>query len=649
MIERFANGPYIVGATGGSGTRVVARILRRGGQYIGTRVNRFEDALGFGGFSDGWINSFLEQSAAWADPSGAMRAPMVEALRVLLEEHLKPLTDADRPWGWKEPRSLYLLPFWRAQFPNLRFVHVVRDGRDMAFSTNQNQLHKHGRALLGSGPAVSAEPMRSMALWSRINLLAADYGETVLGERYLRLRFEDLCAEPAETTRGLFEFLGLDGDGPQAVASEVQPPTSIGRWRGKDPGTVAELHRIGSEALHRFGYARDGRSLASTAAIPVATAVGGSTRRARVSALLRDARRRYHSGRALGRLKLNAAMRRAQVPDTRTSIYIEPSGLCNLACRFCAYTKKELAKVTMPLPLFQRIVNEATDLGFSDIGLTPLTGDVFMDTGLFDKMRFLDQHEGVRSYHFFTNFTIPSPAQVDALFTLTKLNKLTISVYGHDEESFCRITQRPANVYRRLVDNLVHLRERLAAARFEIGLGWRTLPGFVPDAAASSDLHRIVMKIESHDGGSFRVTPTYDTWGGQIGEEDVQDLGLELADGRHVAMHGPCSRIFHKLIVLADGRVNACACRDVNGTLVIGDVTEETLAQILSLGNPRYARIINEQCDNRFRDVCRQCDAYRSVYDEPAMISANSQNSRDKRMLTLDEAMRSLAPPSGSS
>ena len=263
-------------------------------------------------------------------------------------------------------------------------------------------------------------------------------------------------------------------------------------------------------------------------------------------------------------------------------------------------------------------------------------------------MRFLDQHEGVRAYHFFTNFTVPSPAQVDALFALTKLKNVTISIYGHDEESFCRITQRPATVYRRLVDNLVHLHERLAAARFEIGLGWRTLPGFVPDAAASSDLHRIVMKIGSHDVGSFRVTPTYDTWGGEIREEDVRDLGLQLADGRHVAKHGPCSRIFHKLIVLADGRVNACACRDVNGTLVIGDVTREPLAQILSLDNPRYAKLISEQCDNRFRAVCRQCDAYRSVYDEPAMRSMNSQNSRDKKMLTLDAALRSLTPPTGS-
>ena len=49
-------------------------------------------------------------------------------------------------WGWKEPRSIYLLPFFHRHLPGLRFLHVVRDGRDMAFSENQNQLRKHGEA-----------------------------------------------------------------------------------------------------------------------------------------------------------------------------------------------------------------------------------------------------------------------------------------------------------------------------------------------------------------------------------------------------------------------------------------------------------------------------------------------------------------------
>ena len=61
-------GPYIIGGTGGSGTRVFARIVRRGGMFIGTNLNDSEDALDFGEYSDRWINVFLSREASAASP-----------------------------------------------------------------------------------------------------------------------------------------------------------------------------------------------------------------------------------------------------------------------------------------------------------------------------------------------------------------------------------------------------------------------------------------------------------------------------------------------------------------------------------------------------------------------------------------------------
>ena len=53
----------MIGATGGSGTRVVGRIVRAGGMYIGTNLNDYQDALDLGGYSDRWINDFV---VGWA-------------------------------------------------------------------------------------------------------------------------------------------------------------------------------------------------------------------------------------------------------------------------------------------------------------------------------------------------------------------------------------------------------------------------------------------------------------------------------------------------------------------------------------------------------------------------------------------------------
>ena len=98
-------------------------------------------------------------------------------------------------------------------------------------------------------------PVRSIELWNRVNLQAADFGESVLGHRYLRVRFEDLCNKPAETVAAIFTFFELQGDAEAVAAAEVRPPDSLGRWREEGKRLLADLERRAGEGLRRFGYA----------------------------------------------------------------------------------------------------------------------------------------------------------------------------------------------------------------------------------------------------------------------------------------------------------------------------------------------------------------------------------------------------------
>jgi hypothetical protein len=235
-----ARGPRVIGATGGSGTRVTARIVRDAGMYIGTDLNPYEDALAFGDYSDRWINSYIAVDEA---TRAALAPDMIADLRARLDAHLAELP-ADAPsWGWKEPRSIYLLPFLNEQMPTIRFLHFIRDGRDMAFSENQKQLEKHGRTVFRDGWPSWRRPVRSIELWNRVNLQAADFGETVLGDRYLRVRFEDLCNKPAETVAAIFTFFELEGDAEAVAAAEVRPPDSLGRWREEGKRLLSDLER----------------------------------------------------------------------------------------------------------------------------------------------------------------------------------------------------------------------------------------------------------------------------------------------------------------------------------------------------------------------------------------------------------------------
>jgi len=88
-------GPNIIGGTGGSGTRVVARIVRHGGMYIGTHLNDSEDALDLARYSDRWINRFLAPDAF---PGVlATRIEMIKDLKAVLANRSASLSTVAGP------------------------------------------------------------------------------------------------------------------------------------------------------------------------------------------------------------------------------------------------------------------------------------------------------------------------------------------------------------------------------------------------------------------------------------------------------------------------------------------------------------------------------------------------------------------------
>ena len=219
-------------------------------------MNAAEDALEFYSFYDRWINLFIAAQGRNDTLSKDEAAKMDKDFQDVLARHLSRSTsESNALWGWKAPRSIYLLPFLHAHFPQLTFIHVLRDGRDMAFSKNQNQLRKHGRAVLHWRERwFYAAPMRSLLLWERVNLRAAEYGEAQLRENYQRVRFEDLCEAPVKTTRRVMKFLDADVDAESFARTEISPPPSIGRWRVHRAPLLARMESMAAISLRKFGY-----------------------------------------------------------------------------------------------------------------------------------------------------------------------------------------------------------------------------------------------------------------------------------------------------------------------------------------------------------------------------------------------------------
>ena len=95
--------------------------------------------------------------------------------------------------------------------------------------------------------------------------------------------------------------------------------------------------------------------------------------------------------------------------------------------------------------------------------------------------------------------------------------------------------------------------------------------------------------------------------------------------------------MFTDVQVMATGIVNACACRDVDATLRIGDLKEQPLKEILSSRNPTYTGLIREQQEGRFRPICRSCDYYKSIYRQRSL-----NRKLGRQTLTLKEFLTTL-------
>lgn len=320
-------------------------------------------------------------------------------------------------------------------------------------------------------------------------------------------------------------------------------------------------------------------------------------------------------------INFNHARGREFIPQRRDCLSIETSSICNLKCRFCAYPKKQSAKVVMEDAFFRDCIAQALELGYDRFELTPCTGDVFMDRTFLAKLEYLDGHAGVVSYSFHTNFTIPRHKDITRLAQLKKLTGLHISIYGHDPRTFTAIAKSPEKLYWRLVSNLEFLlgliKTRPLPVDFSFHTGARSLRG------RSSAMIDVLGKFRKAGTAVKASKGLYNNWGGYVTQEDVKDLPITVIGPDLIYKKGACVRLFTTIQIMATGIVNGCACRDADATLRLGDLHEKPLRDIASSRNPAYMTLIEEQQKGMFRPVCRSCDYYASIYHKSSVYGKN--------------------------
>lgn len=97
-------------------------------------------------------------------------------------------------WGDKSPGYISRLSLLHKLFPDAKFVHIIRDVRDVWLS----------RKKLGVGTSI----INFTRDWEHTICKARKYAEVCLKENYLELRYEDLISDSRKEIKRVMSFLG---------------------------------------------------------------------------------------------------------------------------------------------------------------------------------------------------------------------------------------------------------------------------------------------------------------------------------------------------------------------------------------------------------------------------------------------------------
>jgi len=247
--------PIFIGGEGRSGTTLMRVILDSHSQIAcGPETHVLSDRA-FHRFHEHVRRRWITRASQFGYTTEDLDDLVSELVRGWVEPYMA--RHGKRRWAEKTPRNVLFLPeIWRL-FPRAKFIHMIRDGRDVACSLLP----------LEWGPKSYPAAARR---WVRCIRAGVRYRADT--RRYLEVRYEHLVVEPERETRRVAEFVGeawepgmLDfWQQPHDLASnesttvDLERPIhaeSVGRWR-REMSSYGRwrYERIAGPTLKMLGY-----------------------------------------------------------------------------------------------------------------------------------------------------------------------------------------------------------------------------------------------------------------------------------------------------------------------------------------------------------------------------------------------------------
>ncbi|HJR44527.1 MAG TPA: sulfotransferase [Actinomycetota bacterium] len=191
--------------------------------------------------------------------AGLDRAPYAEAIDATYRAYAK--AQGKNRWGDKTPRYVENIPELAALFPDCRFIHLIRDGRDVALSY----------ADVPFGPKNVA---KAAELWADRVARGMRDGRVLERGRYIEIMYTDLVEDNEGEVKDICAFVGVPFDpimldtsqtqkGALARAEKYNPNVTeqairrVRSWKTDMPPAHVEIFEaIAGDVLSELGFER---------------------------------------------------------------------------------------------------------------------------------------------------------------------------------------------------------------------------------------------------------------------------------------------------------------------------------------------------------------------------------------------------------
>jgi|GEM_PF-687364 len=267
-MSNLHNKPVIATGRGGSGTRLLSKLLQALDIFLGNEMNEVEDSIEWVGLVYNMAVERIQQNSPQMD--NYWRHILQETTANILTVNQ---WDGLRPWGLKLPEVMLVLPEIFAVFDQGVFIHIVRHPVDLSIrgthvtSRVDNPIGKSVlkaayKSLDWEQDKITSDPsyLRNAASWLYQVSEATRFGREELGPgRYLEIRYEDICSNPDVALESLANFLNLQVN-PQPLDLGIEPHRRR-NWSPPDTRADQIWEVCGSLAMQLGYHSIDSREI----------------------------------------------------------------------------------------------------------------------------------------------------------------------------------------------------------------------------------------------------------------------------------------------------------------------------------------------------------------------------------------------------